>query len=120
MCISNHKHEVLRETIEELRDTTFQYPILNRIWWLLPGFILWQLLKEHNRCIFLTTHWDMQIIWTQVHSIIIKTISLQLWKEMDLKCPTHEQSILESWIVTLNPFLNKNPQLSQTKGNPSH
>jgi hypothetical protein len=119
MRISDRKCEGLRETIEEWRDTTFQSPILNRIWKLLPGFILWKLWKERNRCIFLTTHRDWKIIWTQIHSNIRETISLQSWKEMDLKCPTHEQSILDSWNVTPNPFLTKNPQRSQTKGNPS-
>jgi hypothetical protein len=109
MCITDFKREGLREIIEEWREKTFHSPILNHIWQLLFGFTLWKLWKEWNRHIFLTTHQDWQTIWTQIHSNIIETINLQPWKETNLKCPTHEQSILDSWNVTPNPFLNKNP-----------
>jgi hypothetical protein len=62
MHISDRKRESLRTTIEEWWDVAFQSPILNRIWQLLPGFILWKLWKERNRRIFLNTQRDWQFM----------------------------------------------------------
>jgi hypothetical protein len=46
MRTTDHNREGLKETIEGWRDIAFLSPILNRIWQLLPSFILWQLWKE--------------------------------------------------------------------------
>jgi hypothetical protein len=46
MRTSDRNRLGIRETMEEWRDSIFQSPILNRIWQLLPGFILWQIWKE--------------------------------------------------------------------------
>jgi hypothetical protein len=45
---SDRQRESVIATIAEWRDHAFQSPLLNRIWQLLPGFILWQIWKERN------------------------------------------------------------------------
>ena len=40
MRTSDYKRDNIIDTISEWRDRVFQSPLLNRIWKLLPGFIL--------------------------------------------------------------------------------
>jgi hypothetical protein len=50
MCRSNQNRGNNRDTIENWDSITFNNPILNYIWLLLPGFILWKIWKERNKC----------------------------------------------------------------------
>jgi hypothetical protein len=107
MHTSDRKRDNISTTIEEWREVAFQSPILNRIWQLLPGFILWKIWKERNRRIFRNTQRNWQHGWTQVCHNIMETISLQQWSEADLTCPTQEQSIMNNW-----KFITKQSLLS--------
>jgi hypothetical protein len=49
---SDRQRESVIDTIAEWRDQAFHSPLLNRIWQLLPGFILWQTWKEQNKRVF--------------------------------------------------------------------
>jgi hypothetical protein len=55
MYTSDRDPNNIKNTIEKWRNQAFKNPILNRIWKLLPGFIVWKLWKERNRRIFQTT-----------------------------------------------------------------
>jgi exonuclease III len=55
MRTSDRLRDNILATITNWRDQAFQSPLLNRIWQLLPGFILWQTWKERNRRIFRNT-----------------------------------------------------------------
>lgn len=48
MRTSDRKRDNISTTIEEWREVAFHLPILNCIWQLLPGFILWKIWKERN------------------------------------------------------------------------
>lgn len=48
MRTSDRKRDNISTTIEEWREVAFHSPILNCIWQLLPGFILWKIWKERN------------------------------------------------------------------------
>jgi hypothetical protein len=72
----------IKETIEEWRDSIFQYPILNRIWQLLPGFILWKIWKEKNHRIFKSSSLSWQNVWDKIHSNIKETINLDPYLRM--------------------------------------
>jgi hypothetical protein len=49
---TNRVRDNIIKTIENWGATTYTNPILNMIWKLIPGFIVWQIWKERNRCIF--------------------------------------------------------------------
>jgi hypothetical protein len=102
----NHGQEPYRhpETIEGWRDSIFQSPILNRIWQLLPGFILWKIWKERNRRIFKSASRNWQEVWTTIHSNIKETIFLHPWTDQDLNCPMNERLILNSWQLNFPPL----------------
>jgi hypothetical protein len=48
MRTSDRCRDSILTTITEWRDQDFQSPLLNRVWQLLPGFILWKTWKERN------------------------------------------------------------------------
>jgi hypothetical protein len=91
MHTTDHNREGLKETLEGWRDSSFHSPILNRIWKLLPGFILWKIWKERNRRIFHSSQLDWKKLWKLIHDNIIETIHLQPWKDEDLSCPPQEK-----------------------------
>jgi hypothetical protein len=97
MRTSDKNHLGIRETIEEWWDSIFQYPILNRIWKLLLGFILWQIWKEKNRRIFKSSSLSWQDVWAKIHSNIKETINLDPWMDQDQIFPTNELIILKAW-----------------------
>jgi hypothetical protein len=57
-----------RDTIEHWDAITFNNPILNYIWQLLPGFILWQIWKERNKRIFHSKESTPELTWNRVAS----------------------------------------------------
>jgi hypothetical protein len=52
---SQRDRSSIRETLVNWDVVSFQNPILQRIWQLLPGFILWAIWKERNKRIFNST-----------------------------------------------------------------
>jgi hypothetical protein len=49
---TNRARDNIISTIENWGSTTFNNPILNRIWQLLLGFVVWKIWKERNREFF--------------------------------------------------------------------
>jgi hypothetical protein len=120
MRTSDRNRSGIRETIEGWRDSIFHSPILNRIWQLLPGFILWQIWKERNRRIFNSSSLNWQEVWSKILSNIKETINLHPWMDQDLTCPPTEQIILNAWQLCLTPSLSAPIPGSTTKISPSH
>jgi ribonuclease HI len=79
------------------RDHAFQSPLLNRIWQLLPGFILWQVWKERNRRVFCKLSQPWQACWQQCRIHVLETISLQHWSDDTRSCTPSELLILQHW-----------------------
>jgi hypothetical protein len=69
------------DTITNWRDQVFHSPLLNRIWQLLPGFILWQVWKERNRRLFRNVFLPWQHCWNRCRLNILETLNLQPWKK---------------------------------------
>jgi ribonuclease HI len=98
------------------RDQAFHSPLLNRIWQLLPGFILWQAWKERNRRIFKNASLPWQHCWKQCHRNILETLNLRCWSDEDRACSPSELSILKHW--TPLPTL-QTPPLPSSSFSPS-
>jgi hypothetical protein len=88
---------VFIDTIAEWRDQAFHSPLLNRIWQLLPGFILWQIWKERNRRVFRNLSQPWQSCWHQCRNHILETISLQQWTDDTGGSTPSELLILQHW-----------------------
>jgi hypothetical protein len=103
MRTSDRCRDSILATIANWRDQAFHSPLLNRIWQLLPGFILWQTWKERNRRIFRGTSLPWQDCWRQCHRNVLETLNLRNWTDADLTCPPSELSILKHWTPLPTP-----------------
>ena len=97
MRTSDRHRDSILETIANWRDHAFHSPLLNRIWQLLPGFILWKTWKERNKRLFRSISLLWQQCWHQCHRNILETLHLQNWSDTDLTNTPSELSILRHW-----------------------
>jgi hypothetical protein len=107
MRTSDHHRDSILATITHWRDQAFHSLLLNCIWQLLPGFILWQTWKERNQRIFRNISLPWQQCWKQCHRNVLETLNLRNWSDADLACPPSEFSILRHW--TPLPTLQERP-----------
>jgi hypothetical protein len=98
---SNQNHGSIRDTIENWDSIIYSNPILNHIWLLLPGFILWQIWKERNKCIFHSKHSPTEATWSSVVKLIRETIQSKNWLPRDKECNREEAHIFQGWKLNL-------------------
>jgi hypothetical protein len=112
---SNQNRGSIRDTIENWDSITYNNPILNYIWQLLPGFILWQIWKERNKRIFHSKESTPDSTWDRVVILIKETIRSKNWQPRDKECNREELCTLQRWQLRLNDSLairapkNQNP-----------
>jgi ribonuclease HI len=94
---SDRQRESVIDTIAEWRDQAFHSPLLNRIWKLLPSFILWKIWKERNIRVFRNLSQPWQHCWHQCRNHILETISLQHWTDDTGGSIPSELLILQHW-----------------------
>jgi ribonuclease HI len=99
---SGQNRSSIRETIGHWGDIIFSNPILNHIWTLLPGFILWQIWKARNKSIFHSSNSSSDLTWNNVVAHIKETIRSRSWKGSDKNCHNDELSILQNWQINLD------------------
>jgi ribonuclease HI len=97
MRTSDRHRDSILETIANWRDEAFHSPLLNRIWQLLPGFILWKTWKERNKRLFRSISLLWQQCWHQCHRNILETLHFQNWSDTDLTNTPSDLSILRHW-----------------------
>jgi hypothetical protein len=115
MRTSDRHRDSILDTITNWRDQDFHSPLLNRIWQLLPGFILWQTWKERNRRLFRSISLPWQQCWHQCHRNIMETLHLQQWSDADLTSTPSELPILRHW----NPLPSRQAIPSSSLSSPS-
>jgi exonuclease III len=98
MRTSDYVRDNIADTIADWRDHPFHSPLLNRIWQLTPGFILWQVWKERNRRLFRNIFLPWQQCWTNCRRNILETLHLHPWTEQDLTGTPSEILILKHWL----------------------
>jgi ribonuclease HI len=117
MRTSDRLRDSIIATITNWREQAFQSPLLNRIWQLLPGFILWQTWKERNRRIFRNTSLTWQHCWDHCFRNILETLRLRNWTDADTACPPSELTILRYWTPLPTLQIRPLPPSSQCTSN---
>jgi ribonuclease HI len=102
---SNRNRSSINGTIENWDNISFNNPILNCIWNLLPGFTLWQIWKERNRRIFRSQTSLPAATWTQIRAQISETVRSKSWSVTDWQCSPDEQVVLQNWQPSLGTLL---------------
>ena len=91
------------ETITIWPPKIFKNAILNRLWELFPGFLVWEIWKERNRHIFEGKSRPPDKVWLNIESHLKETLSLNPWTAEDFKAEIQERLILNEWGVTSIP-----------------
>jgi hypothetical protein len=99
---SNQNRGNIRDTIENWDSITYNNPILNYIWQLLPGFILWKIWKERNKRIFHSKESTLKLTWDKTSILIKETIKSKNWQPGDKECNREELCTLQIWQLKLN------------------
>lgn len=84
-------------TIRSWHPNPFQNPILNRLWLLFSGFLMWLVWKERNAQIFKGNHSTAEKTWELLSRNIRETILSISWTEEDFQASQREVRILNSW-----------------------
>ena len=87
----------ISKTIKHWHNHPYQNPILNRIWQLILGFLIWNIWKERNLRIFEGRVNFVERVWASYKQHIKETTMLNRWYEQDLQAiPTEKKS---SWKI---------------------
>lgn len=84
--------------------------LLNTLWQLIPGLILWSLWKETNKRIFKSQSTPLETIWNNFNNNIQESLALHSWQEEDFPKQPKEIAIWESWQFKIPPTPNPNSQ----------
>ena len=103
----NAKHSSRPDlTIFEWPKNKFKKKILNRIWDLYPGFMVWEIWKTRNLKIFENRNRRVEELWATLDAHIKETITLSSWSSEDLEANAKEKLILEEWGINQLPQNN--------------
>jgi len=93
-CQKNSRsNEDIRDIVHNWDHNPYQSKILNFLWKLIPGFVLWAIWKERNGIIFKDHTRSLEDIWKILHQNIEETIFLKTWYQEDFPTTPQEQSI---------------------------
>lgn len=80
----------------------YQSRILNFLWKLILGFLMWTIWKERNRRIFKDDSVPLENIWKIIYQNIKETLLLHTWYEEDFPSLPQEQNIWSNWNLQWN------------------
>eukprot|EP00253_Pinus_taeda_P029767 PITA_29767 len=87
----------LKSTLRNWTQKTYQSNLLNTLWQITPGLLMWNIWKERNRRIFKDQSMTLEHIWKGLHHNIQETLSLKCWSQEDLASSPQEQAIWNNW-----------------------
>lgn len=91
------------ETIANWPSKNFKNAILNRMWELFPGILVWELWKERNGRIFDGKSRPLDKVWLNIEKHLKETLSLTPWTAEDFKAEAQERLTLNEWGITSIP-----------------
>ena len=95
-------HGDIIATVHNWDWNPYQRKILNFLWKLIPGFLMWTIWKERRRRIFKDHSSPLENHWKIIFQNIKETLLLQTWHEEDLPSLPQEQNIWANWNLQWN------------------
>eukprot|EP00253_Pinus_taeda_P007163 PITA_07163 len=114
-------HELgdLNNTLRNWPQQPYQSNILNSLWQILPGIVMWNLWKEHNRRIFKNQSMDEQQVWKIINQNVQETLSIKCWTQEDFPSNDKEQAIWHNWQINLQSSNSPTSNSSRKQDTPS-
>eukprot|EP00253_Pinus_taeda_P005945 PITA_05945 len=89
------------DTIRQWPKIPYDCEILNYLWNIIPGTVLWNIWKERNRRIFKNQSSPIEEIWSRLYGNLRETMLLRSWTKEDLPTTDNEKNILDNWKLQL-------------------
>lgn len=80
-------------TVHNWDQNPFKSKILNFLWKLIPGFLMWTIWKERNRRIFKDHSLPLETLWNMIYQNIQETLLHHTWHEEEFPSLPQEQNI---------------------------
>lgn len=93
----------------------FKNAILNRIWEVLPGFVVWEIWKEQNNRIFEDRKRSSKEVWSLIQIHTKEILALKQWGNIDMQANAEEKAILQRWEISAIPNFIGKQGVSNTK-----
>eukprot|EP00253_Pinus_taeda_P032540 PITA_32540 len=112
-CCQKEGREIgaLNNTLRNWPQKPYQSNILNSLWQIISGIVMWNLWKERNRIIFKNQSMDEQQVWQIINKNVQETLSIKCWSQEDFPSNDKEQAIWNNWQIHLH-FSNVLPSNS--------
>lgn len=78
----------IRSTISNWNPEPYNNKILNKLWTILRGLLLWTIWKETNKWVFKIKKTSIEIIWNNLRQNIKETLALNQWMTEDFPTAT--------------------------------
>eukprot|EP00253_Pinus_taeda_P020669 PITA_20669 len=109
----------VNNTLRKWPQQPYQSNILNTLWQILPGIVMWNLWKERNRRIFKNQSMDEQQVWKIINQNIQETLSIKCWSQEDFPSNDKEQAIWHNWQINLQSPNSPTSNSSRQQDTPS-
>eukprot|EP00253_Pinus_taeda_P011019 PITA_11019 len=86
-------HGDLTSTLRTWSQEPYQSKILNVLWQLIPGLLMWNIWKERNRQIFKDQEMSLEQLWTGLLNNLKETLAVKVWSKEDYPSNPQEQAI---------------------------
>lgn len=98
----------IKGTLHTWPQVPYKSKLLNTLWQLIPGLLMWNIWKERNRRIFKDQAQPIEQIWHGLHQNIKETLSIKGWSKEDFPSLPQEQAIWDNWQIQLqHPLISK-------------
>eukprot|EP00253_Pinus_taeda_P002079 PITA_02079 len=101
------KENDIINSLRQWPQRPYKSELLNRLWNILPGLILWSIWKERNKIIFKNQCSQIEDIWKRLCTNLQETLMLREWSLEDLPTQANEENILNNWHLILPRALQK-------------
>eukprot|EP00253_Pinus_taeda_P003415 PITA_03415 len=109
----------LNNTLHKWPQQPYQSNILNSLWQILPGIVMWNLWKERNRRIFKNQSMDEQQVWKIINQNVQETLSIKCWSQEDFPSSDKEQAIWHNWQINLQSSNSPTSNSSRQQDTPT-